>query len=70
MTELSNCEIETIEEDGEFIVLRVKLAASMSPRFVVSPALERPTASIGKLEHAYALRGELDSSWAAPPWKW
>ncbi len=67
MIELGNCETETIEEDGEFIVWRVKGAAGTSPRLIVSPALERASASIGKLEHAYALRGELHSSWAARP---
>jgi serine/threonine protein kinase len=67
MTELGNCEIAAIGEDGEFIVSRVKWATGPSPRLVVSPALERATASIGKFEHAYALRVELDSSWAARP---
>jgi hypothetical protein len=67
MIEFGNCEIETIEEDGEFTVSRVKRATDASHRLVLSPVLERATASIGKLEHAYALRGELDSSWAARP---
>ena len=68
MNELTNCEIETLGDDGEFVVSRVKRAGGLPPWLMFSPALERSApASLAKLEHSYALRGELDPSWAARP---
>jgi hypothetical protein len=68
MNELTNYEIDIVREDGEFVVSRVRWGENLPPSLLFSPALERPTpASLAKLERSYALRDELDSSWAARP---
>ena len=68
MNELTNCEIDIVGGDGEFVVSRVRSGEDLPPSLLFSPALERPApASLAKLERSYALRGELDPSWAARP---
>jgi serine/threonine protein kinase len=68
MNELTNCEIDIVGGDGEFVVSRVRWGEDLAPSLFFSLALERPaSASLAKLERSYALRGELDSSWAARP---
>jgi hypothetical protein len=60
MNELTNCEIDIVGGDGEFVVSRVRWGQDLSPSLLFSPALERPAvASLVKLEHSYALRGRV-----------
>src|SRR5258706_5777247 len=55
-------------DDGEFVVSRAPAKNGRGPTLVVTPVLAQPApASFARLEHAYALRDELDSSWAARP---
>jgi predicted ATPase/signal transduction histidine kinase len=68
MNELTNCEIDIVGGDGEFVVSRIRWGEDLPSSLLFSPALERPApASLAKLERSYALRGELDPSWAARP---
>lgn len=68
MSELPDDHLESLWEDGEFAVARLKRPHGLPARLVVSTALERPAAaSVAKLEHAFALRAELDAAWAARP---
>jgi hypothetical protein len=61
MNELTNCEIDIVGGDGEFVVSRVRWGEDLPPSLLFSPALERPApASLAKLERSYALRGGLD----------
>ena len=67
-TELPEGEIEILWDDGEFILSRVRYQADRRPTLLVRPAVAHPTAaSLARLEHALALRGELDASYAARP---
>src|SRR5262245_37750611 len=66
--ELPDGELETLWDDGEFILSRLKHSAEGGPRLMVRLAGAHPTgASLARLEHAYALRDELEASWAAKP---
>ena len=68
MIDLTNCELEPLRLDGEFALSRVARPHGLASRLLVSPVLEQPApASLAKLENAFALRTELDSSWAARP---
>jgi len=68
MNDLTNCEIETLWEDDEFVVARAQRPNSRISWLVVSPVHEQPgPASLAKLDHAFALRSELDAAWAARP---
>src|SRR4051812_30847604 len=68
MNALPDCEIEPLRQDGEFAVSRVEGTNERPSCFLVSPVLEQPVpSSLGKLENAFALRAELDASWAARP---
>ena len=68
MSELADCVIETLREDGEFLISRVRREDDPRPRLLVSPALERPAPeSLERLKHAYSLRDELNPSWATQP---
>jgi PAS domain S-box-containing protein len=68
MTELLHYTFTTIWDDGNFILSQATLPDETSPILVASPAHAQPTpVSIAQLEHAYALRRELDTSWAASP---
>jgi hypothetical protein len=59
---------EILWDDGEFVLSRDAASAVGTPRLVVTPSLDRPARStLEKLEHAYGLRDELDSAWAARP---
>jgi PAS domain S-box-containing protein len=67
MNDLTNCELEPLWEDDEFFNGRV-LTPGHSPRLMVWPAREHPSASsLAKIENAFALRGDLDSTWSARP---
>src|SRR5262244_1128132 len=60
--------LEALWQDGEFILSRGVVDCERSSLLVMSPAVEQPAlASLKRLEHAYALRDELDSEWAARP---
>ncbi|HEV3444972.1 MAG TPA: serine/threonine-protein kinase PknK, partial [Gemmataceae bacterium] len=68
MTQLSGCVLETLWEDVEFILSRGVREGEPSPLLVLAPASAQPVpGSFTRLEHAYALRDELDSAWAARP---
>jgi serine/threonine protein kinase len=68
MTELAHSVLESLWEDGEFILSRAERDGDLSPILVEAPALAQPTPeSLQRLEHAYGLRDELDSVWAARP---
>jgi PAS domain S-box-containing protein len=68
MSELSACLLETLWDDGEFVLSRRVADSELSPLLVVAPASAQPASgSVARLEHAYALRDALDSAWAARP---
>jgi hypothetical protein len=68
MTELSGYVLETLWEDVEFVLSRGVRAGEVSPLLVVAPAAAQPSPeSVTRLEHAHALRDELDPAWAARP---
>jgi hypothetical protein len=70
MTELLHYTFKTIWDDGNFILSQATLPEETSPILVASPAHAQPTpVSIAQLEHAYALRRELDTVWAARPFE-
>src|SRR5262249_10770062 len=66
--ESSKGALETLWQDGEFILSRGGVDRERSSLLVMSPAAEPPAlASLKRLEHAYALRDELDSGWPTRP---
>jgi serine/threonine protein kinase len=70
--ELSDYRLETLREDGEFILYRgqhrSRIDAVLPPVLVVAPVSERPAlGSLRRMEHEYALRAELDPGWAVRP---
>src|SRR5262245_44700349 len=68
MTELSRFRLEPLWVDGEFVLSRGVRDGGRSPILMETPALEQPAlGSLQRLEHAYGLRNELDSAWAARP---
>ena len=68
MTELSSYVIETLWEDEEFVLSRRVSDRAPSPRLALKPAAAQPTPeTLTRLEHAYAMRDELDPAWAARP---
>ena len=67
MAQFSSFAFETVWNDGEFLLSR-SADASGSVLLVLAPAVDQPApTSIARLEHAYELRNELDSHWAARP---
>ncbi len=68
MSDLTNCEIEPLRQDGEFALARVARLNGLPSCLLISPLMERPApSSVAKLENAFALRDELDASSAARP---
>jgi PAS domain S-box-containing protein len=68
MTELSSYVSETLWEDEECVLARRVSDREPSSHLALTPASARPAPeSVTRLEHAYALRNELDSAWAARP---
>jgi energy-coupling factor transporter ATP-binding protein EcfA2 len=68
MTQLSRHTLETLWEDGDFVLSRSALAGEQVPMLVLAPASERPAPGIiARLEHFYALREELESFSVARP---
>src|ERR1700676_741497 len=70
MTELLHYTFRTIWDDGNFILSQAMPPEEGGAILVVSPTHAQSTpVSIAQLEHAYALRGELDAAWAARPFE-
>jgi hypothetical protein len=68
MNDLTNYEIEPLRQDGEFALARVARPNGLPSCLLVSPVVEQPVpSSLAKLENAFALRDDLDASWAARP---
>jgi serine/threonine protein kinase len=70
--ELSKYLLETLRDDGEFILYRgqhrSRIDEVLPPVLVVAPASERPAlGSLRRMEHEYSLRAELDPGWAVRP---
>ena len=59
---------ETLWEDGEFVLSRGVWDGEPFPLLAVRPSAPRPSPeALARLQHAYALREELDPAWAARP---
>jgi serine/threonine protein kinase len=70
--DLSQYQLETLYQDGEFILYRglrqTKPETSPPSILALSPVMERPTPrTIKKIQHEFSLRDELDSAWAIRP---
>jgi hypothetical protein len=60
--------VETLRQEGEFVISRAKNEANLPPWLFVSAISKRPSPeSLAQLQQAYALRNELESSWATRP---
>jgi hypothetical protein len=67
MFDLSRYALETLREDGEFVLYRGFREGNPS-LLIVAPALEHiAAASLARLEHEFSLRAKLDSEYAARP---
>jgi hypothetical protein len=68
MTQLSRHVLETLREDGDFVLSRSTLADETTPVLVLATASEQPAPGIvARLEQEYSLRDELDSDWVVRP---
>src|SRR6266404_3942881 len=69
MSELSRYVFETLREDEGFAFCRGRKNDGELPTILlIAPVSEHPVPSIlGRLEHEYSLRDELDSDWAVRP---
>ena len=68
MKKLSGGVLDKLWEGGGFVLSRATLPDEPTPVLVLAPASERPKAGvIARLEHAFALREELDPSGVARP---
>src|SRR5215813_8698876 len=70
--DLSQYRLETLHQDGEFILYRglrpTKDEKSPPSILALSPVMERPApATIKKMEHEFSLKDELDPTWALRP---
>jgi PAS domain S-box-containing protein len=70
--DLSQYRLETLHQDGEFILYRglrqTKVETSPPSILALSPVMERPApATIKKMEHEFSLKDELDPTWAIRP---
>jgi PAS domain S-box-containing protein len=60
--------LETLWDDGEFVLSRGAWDGEPFPLLAVMPSSGQPSAeTLARLQHAYALREELDPGWAARP---
>src|SRR5262249_46164104 len=65
VTELSISGLETLRSDGEFVLQRGRMGNDQGRVLVLAPVLEQPSeCSRKRLEHEYALSGELGAGWA------
>ena len=61
---------ETLWEDGELVLCRGVWGGKPFPLLAAMPSSAQPSPeTLARLQHAYALRGELDPAWAARPLK-
>jgi PAS domain S-box-containing protein len=68
MTQLSRHVLETLWEDGDFVLSRSVLTGEHLPVLVLAPASERPEPGIiARLEQTFALREDLDPFSVARP---
>ena len=59
---------ETLWEDGEFVLSRGVWDGEPFPLLAVRPSSAQPSPeTLARLQHAYALREELDPAWAPGP---
>ena len=70
--DLSEYRLETLRQDGEFILYRglcsTKAETNPPSILALSPVMERPVpATIKKIEHEFSLQAELDPAWATRP---
>jgi PAS domain S-box-containing protein len=70
--ELENGTRQTLRDDGEFGLYRVRCRSTadgrVQPALLVAPLREHTAPrSLRRLEHEYSLRAELDSAWAVVP---
>src|SRR4029077_13542090 len=67
--QLSNCSLERLRDDGEFILSRAHGKKIEPPSvLLLGPTYTRPVPeTLKKLDHEYSLRTELDSAWAVRP---
>jgi hypothetical protein len=70
--DLSQYRLETLRQDGEFILYRglhQTLTETSPPSILaLSPLMERPSpATIKKMEHEFSLKDELNPAWAIRP---
>jgi AAA ATPase domain/Protein kinase domain len=68
LTALSGHAPETLWEDGELVLCRGLWEGEAFPLLAAMPSLAQPSPeTLARLQHAYALREELDPAWAARP---
>src|SRR5260370_22923159 len=68
VTALSGHAPEILWEDAEFVVSRGVWHGEPFPLLAVMPSSAQPSSeTLARLQHAYALREELDPAWAAQP---
>ena len=68
MTASSGHALETLWEDGEFVLSRGVWDGEGLPLLAAMPSSAQPSPeTLARLQHAYALREELDPAWAARP---
>src|SRR5437870_3986439 len=70
MIDHSEYSLETIRNDGEFILYRGRRQTDATPSsvFALTPASERPPLeSLRRMENEYSLRTDLDSGWSVSP---
>src|SRR5262245_18909922 len=70
--DLSQYKLETLHQDGEFILYRgrrsTKAETSPASILALSPVMERPApATIKKIDHEFSLKDELNPAWAIRP---
>jgi PAS domain S-box-containing protein len=70
--DLSQYRLETLHQDGEFILYRglrhTKAETSPPSILALSPVMERPAAAtIKKIQHEFSLKDELNPAWAIRP---
>src|SRR5215467_11467398 len=69
IVDLSGCLLETLREDGEFILYRARAEHAETPCvLLLSPVSNRPTVeTLKKINHEHTLKDELDPTWAVRP---
>src|SRR5271156_6299149 len=66
--DLSAYALEPLRRDAELVLYRGRSDADPRHIFVLAPAAEQPShGTLGRIEHEYALRAELDPVWAVRP---